>query len=146
MTQKFNEQMAALYQDAVENLRFLKQQQWSVTNYAVLIYAAAIFLFTQDFLPKDNGKFILLAIVIATCVVNIIVVWLLQYSMRRCRDRITWVHTTQFTAGERRTLQLVSRDRWFDPMIEFWLDRIIAILLTLATLAGAVVTVVVLTG
>ncbi len=30
----------AAYKDAVENMLFLKRQQWVATNYAILVYAA----------------------------------------------------------------------------------------------------------
>lgn len=39
----FPRHVQALYQDAVDNLRFAKQQQWNVTNYAALVYAALFF-------------------------------------------------------------------------------------------------------
>ena len=34
------DKITTLWQDAVDNIRFFKQQQWRVTNYAALIYAA----------------------------------------------------------------------------------------------------------
>jgi hypothetical protein len=30
----------AIYKDAVENIRFVKRQQWVITNYSILILAA----------------------------------------------------------------------------------------------------------
>jgi hypothetical protein len=39
---QFPSHVQALYQDAVDNLRFAKQQQWNVTNYAALVYAVWI--------------------------------------------------------------------------------------------------------
>ena len=35
--EEFPGQHDALYQDAAENLRFVKAQQWRVTNYALLV-------------------------------------------------------------------------------------------------------------
>ena len=44
-----------LYQDAVDNVRFAKQQQWSVTYYALLVYAAVFIL--KNFNPETCEPF-----------------------------------------------------------------------------------------
>ena len=50
------DQILAIYQDAVDNLRFVKQQQWRVTNYALLVYAAVYFLRDQEPMDTCGGK------------------------------------------------------------------------------------------
>jgi hypothetical protein len=40
--------LIAVYNDAVANIRFAKQQQWRVTNYAALIYGAVVLLLRQE--------------------------------------------------------------------------------------------------
>jgi hypothetical protein len=57
----------ALYQDAVENIRFAKLQQWRVTNYAVAIYAAALFLRTTPPLNTCGGKAAITSLLVIVC-------------------------------------------------------------------------------
>jgi hypothetical protein len=38
-TRQMTTHVEAAYKDAVENINFLKRQQWVATNYAVLVYA-----------------------------------------------------------------------------------------------------------
>jgi hypothetical protein len=44
MTDDMPKRIELLFQDAVDNLRFVKQQQWTVTNYAFLAYSALVAL------------------------------------------------------------------------------------------------------
>jgi hypothetical protein len=44
---KLSDDERALWRSAVDNLLFLKQQQWRVTNYAALLYGAVLYLFSQ---------------------------------------------------------------------------------------------------
>jgi len=39
-----NEELRLLYQTSVTELEFFKRQQWSVTNYGLLLYAATVSL------------------------------------------------------------------------------------------------------
>ena len=128
----FNDQLAVLYQDAVDNIRFLKQQQWSVTNYAALIYAATLYLYSQGWLGRPDMRINLVSFPLVACVANIVVLWMLQKSMSKFRDRVQWMYKNQFTDTQRAELKLLPRD-----LAE---DRSIAILLTLFTLLGALVT------
>jgi hypothetical protein len=43
----------AAYKDAVDNILFLKRQQWVATNYALLVYAA-IFVISGSVLSSDR--------------------------------------------------------------------------------------------
>ena len=42
------EHIGAAYRDAVDNIIFLKRQQWVATNYALLVYAA-IFVISAEY-------------------------------------------------------------------------------------------------
>jgi hypothetical protein len=41
------EHIGAAYRDAVDNIIFLKRQQWVATNYALLVYAAIFVISAQ---------------------------------------------------------------------------------------------------
>jgi hypothetical protein len=99
-------QLEGLYQDAVENLRFIKQQQWRVTNYAALIYAAIYVVHKEPPLDTCGGRAGLTVATLVTMVFSIAVLWRLQEGMEKFRRRISFVYERHFTAGERRDLSL----------------------------------------
>jgi hypothetical protein len=103
---QFSPQINALYHDAVENLRFAKLQQWRVTNYALLSYAAVYFIRDKVPFASCEGKVILTAIVAIVAAFNVFVLWKLEDSMGKFRDRIDWVYDHCFTARERSELLL----------------------------------------
>jgi hypothetical protein len=87
--------VAALYQDAIDNIRFLKRQQWAVTNYALLVYAAIYVL------RKDTGCWPFLSYVVAaTAVFGVILLFALERSIRRkFRHRIGVIYETFHPKG-----------------------------------------------
>jgi hypothetical protein len=113
-----------------------KQQQWSVTNYAGLIYAAILYLSSQGWLGRPDMANIFASLPFVIGGANIVLLWKLQQSMSKFRNRIQWMYENQFTNTQRDELKLLPRD-----VSE---DRSIAILLTLVTLLGAMITVYVL--
>jgi hypothetical protein len=125
----FNDQLAILYQDAVDNRRFLKQQQWNVTNYAALVYAAVLYLYGQGWL---SDTFISVGIPLVACMANVGVLWQLQASMTKFRDRIQWMYQNHFTSAQRNELKLKPSD--------LKQDRSIAVLLSLFSFLGAMLT------
>jgi hypothetical protein len=40
MSEEMPKRIEMIYEDATDNLRFLKQQQWTITRYALTAYAA----------------------------------------------------------------------------------------------------------
>lgn len=110
----FPKRVSALYQDAVENLRFFKRQQWGVTNYALLIYAAVYFLRCEPFPPL---KALLLIVVILTGVASIAVLAQLEGSILWARRRVDRIHVDYFTDPERADLKLEPKAGLLDPFI-----------------------------
>src|SRR2546427_10961091 len=56
----------AAYKDAVDNIIFLKRQQWVATNYALLVYAAIFVISAQYFSRTDFARNALGIVAIAT--------------------------------------------------------------------------------
>jgi hypothetical protein len=126
--ERLSESEIVLWQDAVESLRFLKRQQWAVTNYAALLYASAIFLFSQDWLSGWYGRRLLVLVIAAVAVINTLVLWDLQNSMdNKFRPRI-------------RKMYEKGLPDWpeLQETRDVWRDRAITILLTIFTLIAAV--------
>ena len=94
-----------MYQDAVDNLRFFKQQQWAITNYAFLIYSALVAL------AHLTGSKLLPLLYYALALVWLYNALILVNSL--CRRRIEWVYGNYFSYGERESLGLgQAKDRW----------------------------------
>jgi hypothetical protein len=117
MAPRNNPAHVAVYQDAVDNIRFSKQQQWRVTNYALLIYAAAYLLRGDAPLNTCGEKAGLTAIVAIVWAFNIFVLCNSQASMKKFRDRIGWFYEGNFTPTERIKLTMVPKSFCFDPTI-----------------------------
>jgi hypothetical protein len=50
------EHAAAAYRDAVDNIFFLKRQQWLATNYVLLLYAAIFVISAHYFSRTDVAR------------------------------------------------------------------------------------------
>jgi hypothetical protein len=50
------EHVGAAYKDAVDNIIFLKRQQWLATNYALLVYAAIFVISAHYFSRTDFAR------------------------------------------------------------------------------------------
>jgi hypothetical protein len=50
------EHIGAAYRDAVDNIIFLKRQQWVATNYALIVYAAIFIISAQYFSRTDFAR------------------------------------------------------------------------------------------
>ena len=80
-----------LYQDSLDNIRDLKRQQWTVTYYALLLYAALVGADNlspderDGGIPLDTGL-IILAFSVAVCAVILIV--LAQEKLQQRRERL----------------------------------------------------------
>jgi hypothetical protein len=101
------------YQDAVNNLNFLRRQQWIATNYALLVYAALFVVSAEYFSRTDFARNWLGIIAIATFLIHFYMVYLFQGAMDKSRDRLDWIYRTYFNRNEQTGLDLVkSRSSW----------------------------------
>ncbi|MGH6791446.1 MAG: hypothetical protein ACRECF_01745 [Methyloceanibacter sp.] len=114
---QFTPEIGAIFQDAAENIRFAKLQQWRVTNYALLTYAAAYLLRGEELLKTCGGKIALTLIVAVAWAFSSFVLWRLEHSMEKFRDRIAWVYERSFTPKEQLQLTMRRKPFWFDPSI-----------------------------
>ena len=115
---KLNDAQAAVYKDAVDNIRFAKQQQWKVTNYAALIYGLVAYLGTKEPLfDSCEGKAVLTVGALAVCAFSLYLLGNLQNSIHsKFRERVSWVYKNCFTAEESRGLVLPRKRSWLDAI------------------------------
>jgi len=92
-------QVLALHQRMMEDATFIKRQQWSLTNYAALIYAAIIW-FAQN--PKNtSASWILLAATYATAIFAVVLLIWFQKDLCDLMKRIAKVNSHSFGGMER---------------------------------------------
>jgi hypothetical protein len=53
---QMTEHIGAAYRDTVDNIMFLKRQQWVATNYVLLVYAAIFVISAQYFQRTDFAR------------------------------------------------------------------------------------------
>jgi hypothetical protein len=94
----------------VECIRFFKQQQWKVTNYALLIYAAIYFLQKE---LRSAGKSTLVIIAWLTFFASFAVLTWLERSLGKARARADKINEDYFTDTERRDLNIEGGTRWY---------------------------------
>jgi hypothetical protein len=122
------------YRDAVDNIVFLKRQQWLATNYVLLLYAAIFVISAYYFSRTDVARNWLGAITIAAFVVHWWMLHLFQRSIEKFRNRLAWIYSTYFSEEERAGLdvRLEQRSYWYEPEVYIGLLA--------ASLVGAVLT------
>jgi hypothetical protein len=96
----------AAYKDAVDNIIFLKRQQWVATNYALLVYAAIFVISAQYFSRTDFARNALGIVAIATFSIHWYVIFVFQRAIDRFRSRLYWVYRTSFNGEEQAGLDL----------------------------------------
>ena len=98
--------MEGAYKDAVDNIIFLKRQQWVATNYALLVYAAIFVISAEYFSRTDFARNVLGTIAIVTFLIHCYVMFALQRAIDVFRARLYWIYNTYFSREEQAGLGL----------------------------------------
>jgi hypothetical protein len=132
--QQMPEHIETAYKGAVDNIIFLKRQQWLATNYALLVYAAIFVISAHYFSRTDLARNWLGVLTIATFVIHWCMLHVFQRSIERFRNRLGWIYRTYFSEDERvgLDLQLEARSYWYQPELYIGLIAV--------SLVGAVLT------
>jgi hypothetical protein len=131
MSDDMPKRIEVIFQDATHNLRFFKQQQWTVTNYALAAYAA---LFAVAHIVKQADpplRVIVMAAIVLVAAYSIAVLMSFVDSLEKFRDRIEWIYKEYFECEEMEALGLTVRKGLFNRVG-------LAACLALVSLAGAV--------
>ena len=111
------EHIGAAYNAAVQNILFLRRQQWLATNYALLLYAAIFVISAHYFGRTDAARNWLGLLTIATFFVHWYMLNSFQLAITRFGDRLSWIYRTYFSneefAGFGSPLQ--TRPLWYQP-------------------------------
>jgi hypothetical protein len=108
-----------LYKDTTDNLRFFKQQQWTITRYALAAYAA---LYAASKIAKTGclEKALLVAAVWLVAVFSLVVLHRFIVSLEDFRGRIAWFYRTHFPCEEREALGLGGHKDQFNRAGLIW--------------------------
>ena len=99
-------QLQIVYQDVVDNLRFMKRQQWMITNYLIALLAG-LYVFRSDISPSTvSEKAILTTFAAVALFVGEGLLLAIQRDMVRARRRLAWFCRTYFTEKEQNELNL----------------------------------------
>lgn len=88
-TRKAEEELCLLYQITTQDLVFFKQQQWSVTNYVLLLYAAVVGLTQLSEIETTScERFVLCVLATVLGISGIVILWKIEKSIAVRRDRL----------------------------------------------------------
>src|SRR6266487_1305621 len=121
----------AAYKDAVDNIIFLKRQQWVATNYALLVYAAIFVISAQYFSRTDFARNALGIVAIATFLIHCYIMFVFQRAIDKFRSRI---YRTYFNGEEQAGLDLPLRPQ------SSWSQMEVTVGLVLVSFVGLVLT------
>jgi amino acid permease len=93
----------------VDNIIFLKRQQWAATNYALLVYAAIFVISAQYFSRTDFARNSLGIVVIAIFLIHGYIMFVFQGTIDKFRSRLYWIYRTYFNGEEQAGLDLPLR-------------------------------------
>lgn len=111
MSDELPRRIELIFQDAVNNIRFFKGQQWTVTNYAFAAYAALVALAQLTGAPQCLYS-ISVALVAGY---HAFIIHLFMKSISKFRGRIRWIYDNFYTVHEGAALGLKKpkRDKMF---------------------------------
>jgi hypothetical protein len=95
-----------LYKAMHDHHNFLKKQQWVITNYGLVIYAAIVGLQKQISLAAHGWKSLLSLVIAIIAVVGIYQLRIVQRHIVESRDRIETTESKIFDESEQDRLQI----------------------------------------
>jgi hypothetical protein len=109
--------IGAAYTAAVDNILFLRRQQWLVTNYALLLYGAIFIISAHFFNRTDAARNWLGVLTIGTFFVHWYMLNSFQLAIIRFRGRLRWIYNAYFSSEELAGLgaPLEARPHWSQP-------------------------------
>lgn len=118
-----SEGVKILYKGAIDNIIFLKRQQWTITNYALVVYAAVVAI-SKNAGVHEKWALSLLAFGAwaygSWCMVHT------QRTMTRLRRSMHHIYQTYFTEDERQAYTLWGKAPSFHYTPEFIYGLLIA--------------------
>jgi hypothetical protein len=99
------------YKAVVDNIIFLKRQQWTITNHAIVLYAAITALATGT---NDAERVGLTALGLVGCIFSLLCTAHTQLSMSRYYQNLFEIHAKYFTGEERGEFEMLRSKPGFN--------------------------------
>jgi hypothetical protein len=115
MSEEMPKRIEMIFQDATENLRFLKQQQWIITRYALTAYAALFAVMLA--LDNERSHALILVAVWLVAVFSIAILFNFILALKKFRGRIAWIYRNAFHKAERDELELGKQKDLFNRIV-----------------------------
>ncbi|MDO9371076.1 MAG: hypothetical protein Q7U07_00555 [Gammaproteobacteria bacterium] len=77
-----------LYKDSIDNIRLYKQQQFTITNYAIALYVAIVALYDRFGKATDFEKGLLSSVSLVVLIVGTVLIFRFHCSMVGSRQRM----------------------------------------------------------
>jgi hypothetical protein len=103
MAEPMSEGVKILYKGAIDNIIFLKRQQWIITNYSLVVYAIMAALARN---ATSVEKTILVVVALCAFAYSAACMLHTQSTMRRLRASMSHIYQTYFSVEERETYKL----------------------------------------
>ena len=118
----------ALFRDAVDNIRLLKRQQWTITNYAIAV-DAAIYAIAIHFPGHCTVRVLLTVLAAVVFAYGVGVLIDFQCNMTKFRKRIAWIYGQPYYDDVRTPLNLPTQPKgfWHDPAFLIGLIGVLAV-------------------
>jgi FtsH-binding integral membrane protein len=75
------------YQDALDNIAFLKRQQWIITNYSFVSFASLFFLCKETH-PNGSIRFLIVFVIVVVASYCIAILSSFEDGMKKFRSRL----------------------------------------------------------
>jgi len=131
-SEELSEQANVIHKLMYEQVDFLKKQQWTITNYIALIYAA-VFVIGKELRSTFDLKWVLIAAVFIACGYGLFALRALQVDLAEARKRLDKASREIF--GDKEYSQLGLKP---DPN-PFWRGMFFTLALMLVLVVGAVI-------
>ena len=96
-----------VYQDALKNLAFIKQQEWTVTRYALTAYGA-LFAVSAAIKANEPLKTAIIGFGFAVAIYATLVLADFKDALEKFRARVKWIYEAHFTPSEQTGLKLLE--------------------------------------
>jgi hypothetical protein len=93
------EEINNVYNKSLEDIQFLKQQQWKVVYYCLLLFSAVFYLnltAVEGSLPKGNYEPFMLIVSILICFFGLYFLIDTQFALKKYRERVETIRKNYF--------------------------------------------------
>lgn len=103
-----------VHNDAIANIAFAKQQQWTATNYVILLFGGA-FAFSR--VPGLDIRCMLAVAIWGAAIGGLALLYALQGGVWRGRSRLVAIYNTWFDSSQQTLLMLPTKPK---PRLHDW--------------------------